>query len=139
MVTEYAQLSHYLDATNTIPSRFTTFKAFAKSLNVKGLAYLVQHVDSRKKYYAEYAMCVQYITDRGSNLHITFNPIEFLNMIRDGRFIYCGELFTSNCIRRLGEVNNQLATVVERKIYKIMQKITSPTPRDSRSLDAIFL
>lgn len=138
-VTEYAQLSHYLDATHMIPPKFKSFRAFAKSINVKGLTYLIQHVDRRDKYYAEYAMCVQYIHDKESTVYLTFDPVEFLKMIRDGRFIYCGELFASNCMRQTGEVNNQLAVVVERKITKVMQKLTSPTPQNSRSLDAIFL
>jgi hypothetical protein len=138
-VTEYAQLSHYLDATHRIPPKFKSFRAFAKSINVKGFAYLIQHVDRREKYYAEYAMCIQYLHDKESTVYLTFDPVEFLNMIRDGRFIFCGELFASNCIQTIGEVNNQLAIVVERKISKVMQRITTTDTHHGRSLDAIFL
>lgn len=138
-VTEYAQLSHYLDATHRIPSKFKSFRSFAKSINVKGFAYLIQHVDRREKYYAEYAMCIQYLHDNESTVYLTFDPVEFLNQIRDGRFIFCGELFASNCIQTIGEINNQLAIVVERKISKVMQRITSTNTHRSRSLDAIFL
>lgn len=136
-VTEYAMLSHYLDTSHNVPPPFKSFNSFARHLNVKGLVYLIQHVDRRDKYYVEYAMGVQYVNDKKSNIHLTLDPIEFLRLICDGRFIFCGEIYTSNCMRKLGEINNQLAITVERKITKIMQHIFDQT-RD-RSLDVIFL
>lgn len=138
-ITEYAQISHYLDSTHTIPSRFKTFRSYAKKLGVKGLTYMVQHITRGEHQIVEYAMGVEYLTDRTNSLHLTFDPVKFLEMIHDGRFIYCGEFVAIDCLRKPGELNMQLANVVERKITKVMQRMTSSAPVADRTLDAIFL
>lgn len=136
-VTEYIQLSHYLDSAHMIPSPHKSFKHFAKQMDIKGITYLIQHVDRRADYFAEYAMAVQYMNDHRI-VKLTFDVEEYLTMIAGGRFVYGGELYTSNCLHRPGELNHQLTSTVERKIHRIMTNIAH-IPVNERKLDAIFL
>ena len=127
----------YLTPLHTIPDEYPNFINFCEKNGFRTMLLLVQHVDRTKKYFAEYA--VASLDVPSGELRVTFNPVEFTESLVPGKYLFCGELFSSNCMNAKSTVTEQFRETIMSKISEKIEEMNVISDTKMKAISRAFL